>query len=77
MNEPTQALAAAVAERESEADDDLMHIVCEHDEDTALCGTDLAGAEWGEGLSCVVCEDLDDYYDELGICCPKGGSDQP
>jgi hypothetical protein len=55
-------------------EDDLTHISCLHDEDTALCGIDLTGAEWGsnDDLLCVVCLDLDKHYDQIGTCCRIG-----
>lgn len=54
-------------------DDDLTHTVCVCDPGTALCGADLREAEWDDdGTDCLVCEDLNDYYDGLGTCCRLG-----
>ncbi|WP_329214894.1 hypothetical protein OG352_05460 [Streptomyces sp. NBC_01485] len=54
-----------------DADDDLTHSVCECTPDIALCGTDMAGAEWADEdddvTCCVVCLDLEDEP------CPKCG----
>lgn len=56
--------AASVADRlepsaSSGDDDELAHVVC-CDPDVALCGADVAGAEWStRGEPCVVCTDLD------------------
>ncbi|MEI5520704.1 hypothetical protein WB388_08825 [Streptomyces brasiliscabiei] len=46
-----------------DGDDDLSHGVCDCDEDTALCGTDVTGVPWAaDGQEpvnpCVVCVDL-------------------
>lgn len=56
--------------------EDLDHIACDHDADTAFCGTDVSDQDWNESKNdpehpCVVCEDLDITYAEQGICCPK------
>ena len=41
--------------------DDLDHIVCDCDEDRALCGLDVSTSPWSDGgLDCVVCAELDD-----------------
>lgn len=55
-------------------DDNLTHDVCEHDLDTALCGSDVKDANWVEtdDDQCVVCADLADYYDQIGTCCRFG-----
>ncbi|WP_155054548.1 hypothetical protein [Streptomyces blattellae] len=52
--------------------EDLSHAVCDCDEDTALCGTDVTGVPWatdGEEppSPCVVCLDLADQP------CPRCG----
>lgn len=41
--------------------DDLDHIVCMCNEDVAICGKEMTGANWVEeaDLLCVVCIDLD------------------
>jgi hypothetical protein len=59
--------------------DELDHYACDHDENTAFCGTDVSHVEFTEftdnDLICVVCADLDDLYASLGICCPKEAFD--
>lgn len=47
---------------ESLVDTDLIHSVCECDENVALCGLDMTGHDWlPEGTTtCVVCYDLDE-----------------
>lgn len=53
-------------------DDNLDHVVCDHDPDTALCGSDVTDAPWRDtDTPCMVCVDLEDVYDAAGICCPK------
>jgi hypothetical protein len=42
--------------------DDLVHVVCICDPDTALCGTNATGHDWldeDEATTCVVCQDLE------------------
>lgn len=64
-----------VTERATAADDDLDHIVC-CDDNTSFCGIDVTDLDWGEPIvPCVVCDAMDDYYNRLGICCPKNGDD--
>ena len=50
--------------------DDLDHVVCDCDDDTALCGADVSAHPWGAGdpvLPCVVCLGLVD------LACPRCG----
>lgn len=78
-------MAEAQAEPTSQAvsqethDDGLDHYACDHNENTAFCGTDVPDIEFTEfsddDLICVVCADLDDLYASLGICCPKEPTD--
>lgn len=61
------------------SDDNLTHDVCEHDLDTALCGSDVTDAPLvdNDDDQCIVCADLAAYYDRLGICCRIGeGADR-
>lgn len=57
--------------------DDLVHVACyaHGDPTAALCGFPTSAEEKVEGdvdfIECVVCLDLEDYYDAAGICCPK------
>lgn len=39
---------------------DLNHEICCVDQDLAMCGTDITGADWTalDPLTCVVCADL-------------------
>lgn len=55
-------------------DDDLTHTACVCDPDTALCGADVSDADWTNGVEdeCIVCEYLNDYYDQIGTCCRLG-----
>lgn len=64
-----QATIAAVDD-----DDDLVHIACDDcDPNVTLCGTSTSEEESvDDEVNCVVCLDLEDYYDALDICCPKG-----
>jgi hypothetical protein len=49
-------------------DEDIHHLVCECNENKAICGSDVSGWEWGEnGAECIVCMDL------LYIPCPNCG----
>lgn len=53
--------------------EDLDHIACDCDADTAFCGTDVSDQDWSEDepeRPCIVCDDLDIHYAEQGICCP-------
>jgi hypothetical protein len=57
------------------SDDEITHVVCaECDPRTALCGTDTGDSDWDENAvdDCVVCADLEDYYDRIGTCCRIG-----
>ncbi|CBG73096.1 hypothetical protein SCAB_60771 [Streptomyces scabiei 87.22] len=52
--------------------DDLSHGVCDCDEDTALCGTDVTGVPWAtkddeSDNLCIVCVDL------VELPCPRCG----
>lgn len=41
---------------------DIMHLVCDCNDDIALCGTDVSGEPWNHDSDpdlCVVCADLD------------------
>lgn len=51
--------------------DDLTHVVCDCDTNTALCGIDVTNAEWGAttDMFCVVCLEIDGYYETRGLCC--------
>ena len=41
---------------------DLLHIVCEFDDNTAHCGEDVTDSSWEEeGLDCVMCMYLDRF----------------
>lgn len=45
-----------------QAHDDLVHVACDCDPDTALCGTDVTGQGWDDDdveTTCVVCRDLE------------------
>jgi hypothetical protein len=56
------------------SDDDLIHTVCDCDTSRTLCGTDTTGDDIDPDVitDCVVCVDLEDYYDKLGTCCRIG-----
>jgi len=53
--------------------DNLDHLVCDCDPNTALCGTDVTRNEWAPepepGEGCLVCTDLAQYQ------CPQCGID--
>jgi hypothetical protein len=50
-------------------DSDIVHFVCNCDEDTALCGIDVSEADETDSLedTCVVCVDLNEFP------CPRCG----
>ncbi|MBZ6258828.1 hypothetical protein KVH22_25265 [Streptomyces olivaceus] len=58
----TTGLAPAPAAT-GQGHDDLVHVACVCDPDTALCGTDVTGQNWqaddDEDATCVVCVDLE------------------
>lgn len=48
--------------RVDDDDDDLVHFVCECNQDLALCGESLAGMKWiydsADEEQCIVCADM-------------------
>ncbi len=57
----------------TDLDDELTHVHCCHDENTALCGTDVTDSDWADDddNECVVCLDLEGgHYCPHGFCCP-------
>ncbi|AYD81658.1 hypothetical protein SEA_KROMP_57 [Streptomyces phage Kromp] len=56
----TASLTPAPANTD-QGQDDLVHVVCFCDQDTALCGTNVTGYDWpdDEASTCVVCRDLE------------------
>lgn len=67
--------AAPLSEATNTEAEDLDHVACDCDFDTAFCGTDVSAAEWAaedeEWRLCVVCVDLYERYQDIGVCCPK------
>lgn len=58
-------LQSELAAEDSGSGDDLVHVVCECDDNVALCGAKVLDAHWvldgyDDSRDCVVCLDLED-----------------